>query len=176
MRLGYFMLPISDKLNDHTIVTIKLELPDLQPGMALYQCVYEPTDSGKVVVGALESVIQVAADTTLSPVIKYYTVCFPKTEETLGLTTEEFAVIVQKFYTQLCSGDEHLVAMYRDLEPQASFAKENEWALEIAIQILEQEGNSVRKISKMAGLPLQYISRVLKHPVVWLADLGDGAW
>lgn len=57
--LGYFTLPIGEELSSQTLVHVHTLIPDLAPGLVLYQCVWEPTESGTALVGALESVMQI---------------------------------------------------------------------------------------------------------------------
>lgn len=65
-KLGYFTLPISAELGEHSVVTVLSELPALDPGRALYQCIYEPTESGEVTVSSLESVFKISSNKVLS--------------------------------------------------------------------------------------------------------------
>ena len=69
MELGYFTLPAGEKLAERHSVRVCGDIPELTPGLDVYQCVWEPTETGVVEVGALESVIlisSVPAPTTLT--------------------------------------------------------------------------------------------------------------
>ena len=69
MELGYFTLPAGEPLEGCNSVRVCGDIPELTPGLDVYQCVWEPTETGVVEAGALESVIlisSVPAPTTLT--------------------------------------------------------------------------------------------------------------
>ena len=46
MELGYFTLPAGEKLAGHHSVRVCGDIPELTPGLDVYQCVWEPTETG----------------------------------------------------------------------------------------------------------------------------------
>ena len=59
-QIGYFVLPASDTVENHTRIRVQLDIPLLLPGQSLYQCTWVPTSDGYADVAALNSVLLVS--------------------------------------------------------------------------------------------------------------------
>ena len=59
-QIGYFVLPASDTVENHTRIHIQPDIPLLLPGQSLYQCTWVPTSDGYADVAALNSVLLVS--------------------------------------------------------------------------------------------------------------------
>ena len=56
MELGYFTLPAGEKLAGCHSVRVCGDIPELTPGLDVYQCVWEPTETGVAQKGTMQGI------------------------------------------------------------------------------------------------------------------------
>ena len=56
MELGYFTLPAGEKLAERHSVRVCGDIPELTPWLDVYQCVWEPTETGVAQKGTMQGI------------------------------------------------------------------------------------------------------------------------
>ena len=56
MELGYFTLPAGEQLAVRHSVRVCGDIPELTPGLDVYQCVWEPTETGGAQKGTMQGI------------------------------------------------------------------------------------------------------------------------